>query len=288
MLENFIEYLKIEKRYSVHTLVAYRKDIEQFLEFSSIDNEFDEITQSMIRYWMVNLIDQGVKPVSVNRKLSSVRSFFKFLISSKKVESSPVELVKGPKSEKRLPSFAKESELDVENLNSLFEEDFSGVRDKLIFEFLYQTGMRLSELIALTDSDVHSDYIKVLGKRNKERIIPISGELYGAVQNYKAMRDEVVIEPDSFFVLNSGKKLYPKFVYSKINIYLGKTTGLKKKSPHVLRHTFATHMLNNGAGLEVLKELLGHANLSATQVYTHNSFAELTSIYSQAHPRGGN
>lgn len=288
MLENFIEYLKIEKRYSMHTLVAYRKDIEQFLEFSSIDNEFDEITQSMIRYWMVNLIDQGVKPVSVNRKLSSVRSFFKYLISSKEIESSPIELVKGPKSEKRLPSFAKESELDVESLNSLFEEDFSGVRDKLIFEFLYQTGMRLSELIALTDSDVHSDYIKVLGKRNKERIIPISGELYCAVQNYKAMRDEVVIEPDSFFVLNSGKKLYPKFVYSKINIYLGKTTGLKKKSPHVLRHTFATHMLNNGAGLEVLKELLGHANLSATQVYTHNSFAELTSIYSQAHPRGGN
>lgn len=288
MLSDFITYLQVEKRASEHTITAYRKDLDQFIDFACINNrsDFKEVNSKLIRAWMVDLMEQGVKSVSVNRKLSSLRTLYKYLIKIGELERSPVSLVKGPKKEKRLPSFAKESELEPEKLDLVFGDDFEGVRDRLLFEFLYQTGIRLSELIGLKDYDVQASQIKVLGKRNKERIIPISKSLYKLVDEYLTLRKEIVENPPSFFVLNSGKKLYPKFVYSKINIYLGRATGLEKKSPHVLRHTFATHMLNNGAGLEVLKELLGHANLSATQIYTHNSFAELTKIYSQAHPRG--
>jgi integrase/recombinase XerC len=194
--------------------------------------------------------------------------------------------VNGPKNAKRLPSFAKESELSPEKIDTLFTDDFDGVRDNLMFEMFYQTGIRLSELIGLKDLDVSSESIKVLGKRNKERIIPISKDLYQLVNDYRIFRNGMGINSNYLFVLNNGNKLYAKFVYRRINNYLGKATSLDKCSPHVLRHTFATHMLNNGAGLETLKDILGHANLSATQVYTHNSFAKLTNIYSHAHPRG--
>ena len=195
-------------------------------------------------------------------------------------------MLEGPKVRKRPPSFAQQNELKPEKIRDYFEDDFDGVRDRLLFEMLYQTGIRSSELIGLMDQSVRNNEIKVLGKRNKERIIPITNELSELVRTYRNLRGDIALEPLHFFVRNNGEKLYPKFVYSKINYYLGKVTDLEKRSPHVLRHTFATHMLNNGAGLEVLKELLGHANLSATQVYTHNSFAELTQIYSQSHPRG--
>jgi integrase/recombinase XerC len=288
MLDGFIDYLSTEKRFSEHTYLAYRKDIEQFLEFASIEKESEliEVDSRLVRGWMVDLIDNDYVNTSVNRKLSSLRTYFRWLVKEGKIESSPMQLVNGPKNKKRLPSFVQQQEMSADKTELLFEDDFEGVRDRLMFEVLYQTGIRSSELVNLTDLNVQSGQVKVLGKRNKERIIPIGNQLAELISEYRKLRHDLNVDHTFFFVLNNGKKLYPKFVYRKINSYLGKATDLEKKSPHVLRHTFATHMLNNGAGLEVLKELLGHANLSATQIYTHNSFAEITSIYSQSHPRG--
>jgi integrase/recombinase XerC len=194
--------------------------------------------------------------------------------------------IKGPKSEKRIPIFLKQSELNEKELNLVFSHDYDGKRDSLMIEMFYQTGIRLSELISLKQQDVTEKSIKVLGKRNKERIIPISVELSNRIKEYQYLKQSNDIHSESLFTLANGKNLYPKFVYRKINYYLGLVSSLDKKSPHVLRHTFATHMLNNGAGLETLKDILGHASLSATQVYTHSSFTQLNNIYSQAHPRG--
>ena len=288
MFEKFISYLKFEKRYSAHTLKAYERDLNDFLVYADIKrlNEFSDLSASYIRSWIVHLIENGLKNRSVNRKLASLRSFYKWLVKEQHIESSPMGKVSGPKSEKHLPQFVKESELKLEKLQGLFEDNFEGKRDGLMFELFYQTGIRLSELIGLKLEDVQLGKIKVLGKRNKERIIPISNSLQKQIEEYVQLRHEKTQKTRELFVLESGNKLYPAFAYRKINSYLGKVTTLDKKSPHVLRHTFATHMLNRGTGLETLKDLLGHANLSATQIYTHNSFAKLNSIYSQAHPRG--
>ena len=288
MFEKFISYLKFEKRYSAHTLKAYQRDLNDFVNYADIKglNEFSELSASYIRSWIVHLIENGLKNRSVNRKLASLRSFYKWLVKEQFIESSPMVKVNGPKSEKHLPQFVKESELKIEKLKGLFEDDFEGKRDALMFELFYQTGIRLSELINLKLDDVQQAQIKVIGKRNKERIIPISKCLKNQIEEYVELRREKTRKTIELLVLESGNKLYPAFAYRKINSYLGKVTTLDKKSPHVLRHTFATHMLNRGTGLETLKDLLGHANLSATQIYTHNSFAKLNSIYSQAHPRG--
>lgn len=288
MLEQFLQYLATEKRFSQHTCLAYEKDVQQFLDFSGIDRQQDvlEVDAKLVRAWMVDLLDHGYAANSVNRKLSSLRTYHKWLLKEGQIESNPMQQVRGPKGKKSLPSFAQVQELEKGKIDSLFTDDFEGVRDRLMIEILYQTGMRLSELISLEDRNVGENSVKVLGKRNKERIIPISSELKEWIREYRNLRREIDPAPLSFFLLKNGKNLYPKFVYRKINSYLGMATELEKRGPHVLRHTFATHMLNNGAGLEVLKELLGHANLSATQVYTHNSFSQLTNIYSQSHPRG--
>jgi integrase/recombinase XerC len=288
MLDNFISHLQFEKRYSTHTLIAYENDLCQFISFAEIDSilEFSSLSPAFLRTWIVALIDNGCSNRSVNRKLASLRSFYKWLRKEGLAITNPLLKVKGPKSEKRLPSFAKESELKESNLSSYFADDFNGLRDELMVEVFYQTGIRLSELINLCDVNTTSASIKVLGKRNKERIIPISPSLYNKITIYRNIRNATCGPTLNLFVLQNGNKLYPTFVYRKINQYLGSTTNLDKKSPHVLRHTFATHMLNRGAGLEILKDLLGHANLAATQIYTHNSFAQLTKIYSQAHPRG--
>ncbi|MFK7785244.1 MAG: tyrosine-type recombinase/integrase [Crocinitomicaceae bacterium] len=288
MLDNFIDFLSAQKRFSEHTAVAYRKDLEQFLEFANITNqsELKEVNARLIRGWMVELMEKDYVPQSVNRKLSTLRTYFKWLKKESVITENPMKLVRGPKNSKRLPSFVQQKQLASDKLENTFGDDFEGQRDRLMFELLYQTGIRLSELINLKDADTTNAQIKVLGKRNKERIIPISKDLSELINRYRKLRSEMVVSTNTLLVLKTGKNLYPKFVYRKINKYLSIATDVRKKSPHVLRHTFATHMLNNGAGLEVLKELLGHANLSATQVYTHNSFAELTAIYSQSHPRG--
>lgn len=288
VLEDFKNYLLTEKRVSEHTITAYINDLNQFLNFTSITtiSELKEVNHQLIRSWIVELIESNIDKRSVNRKLSTLRSFYKWAQKQSLVENNPMLKVQGPKQEKRLPSFAKQSEMSIEKTEAMFGQDFDGIRDHLIVEMFYQTGIRLTELIELKQKDVSLRNIKVLGKRNKERIIPITDGLNVLIQKYLAFKSQMGLDSIYFYVLQNGNKLYPKLVYRKINYYLGSVTNLDKKSPHVLRHTFATHMLNNGAGLETLKDLLGHANLSATQVYTHNSFAQLNNIYSQAHPRG--
>jgi len=216
----------------------------------------------------------------------SLRTFYRWCLKQGFTDTNPMLKIKGPKLEKRLPVFLKQSELDEQKLAPLFSEDFDGIRDRLIVELFYQTGIRLSELITLKEEDVTNSSIKVLGKRNKERIIPISIELSKQISVYQKYKSLNGISASNLLTLINGKNLYPKLVYRKINYYLGLVSSIDKKSPHVLRHTFATHMLNNGTGLETLKNILGHASLSATQVYTHTSFTQLNTIYSQAHPRG--
>jgi integrase/recombinase XerC len=288
MFDKFISYLQFEKRYSQHTVLAYRQDLNAFIEFAEVKriSEFTDLSSAFIRSWIVYLIEGGMKNKSVNRKLASLRTFYKWMRKEGMINHSPMTKVQGPKNEKHLPIFAKESELAQPKMEDLFTNDFSGKRDAIMLELFYQTGIRLSELIGLTLQDIQGNQIKVLGKRNKERIIPISNDFVQQIEEYIVIRRELLPKHEFLLVLDSGKKLYPTFAYRKINYYLGKVTSLDKKSPHILRHTFATHMLNRGTGLETLKDLLGHASLSATQVYTHNSFAQLNSIYSQAHPRG--
>jgi len=288
MLDKFISYLQFEKRYSEHTVIAYKNDLSQFITFAELleISDFSSLRPAFIRSWIVELIENGCANKSVNRKLASLRTFYKWLRKEGLADTNPLLKLRGPKSEKRLPSFAKESDLKEKNLSDYFSDDFNGLRDALMVEVFYQTGIRLSELIHLREGNVTNDSIKVLGKRNKERIIPITAALFKKITAYRKVRDLTCGATTTLFVLENGNILYPAFVYRRITKYLGTTTQLDKKSPHVLRHTFATHMLNRGAGLETLKDLLGHANLAATQIYTHNSFAQLTKVYSQAHPRG--
>jgi len=286
MLQKFYEYLRFEKRFSEHTLVAYTKDLEQFVVFSEVTSlqAITQLKSVFIRGWIVQLMEDGYSNKSVNRKLASLRTLFKWLRKEGISIENPMSRIRGPKVEKRLPSFAREQELGSDRTKHLFNNDFNGLRDELMLELFYQTGIRLSELIGLTLPDIQSNSIKVLGKRNKERIIPISSSLHQIIQRYIAAR-AVFAKCNRLLMLENGKPLYPAFVYRKIHQMLGTLTTLDKRSPHVLRHTFATHMLNNGAGLETLKALLGHASLAATQVYTHNSFAQLNQIYRHAHPR---
>jgi integrase/recombinase XerC len=288
MLEQFIQYLSFEKRCSPHTIGAYEHDVQQFIDFADIrvKGDLQEVNSFLIRGWIVQLIDGGISNRSVNRKLASLRTFYKWLRKEGEITINPLAKIQGPKNEKRLPIFVKESELNTAKTSLLFSSDFNGARDELMFELFYQTGIRLSELIGLKDSDVGEQHIKVLGKRSKERLIPISPQLAQTIQLFRTMKRKMNIDSMKLFTRENGQDLYPSLVYRKINAILGTLTTSDKKSPHVLRHTFATHLLNRGIGLETLKDLLGHANLSATQVYTHNSFAQLTAVYSQAHPRG--
>lgn len=288
ILNQFLNYLSSEKRFSTHTLIAYENDLKQFFEFTKIETltSLTEVNHQLIRSWIVDLVDSEFSNKSINRKLSSLRSFVKWAQKNDYLIQNPFKKVVAPKIIKRLPIFVKESEIESVKVESYFANDFVGIRNLLIVEILYQTGIRLSELINLKIEDLSNDSIKVLGKRNKERIIPISNELQIQIIEYLKQRTQIISDEWFLFVLEDGKKIYEKLVYRLINNYLSSHTNLEKRSPHVLRHTFATHMMNNGAGLEVLKNLLGHADLSATQVYTHNSFSQLTNIYSQAHPRG--
>jgi len=292
MLASFIKYLKVEKGYSAHTIRSYGDDVKQFFEFCGYDPEKDQfngITHRQVRYWLSSLLSQGYTTRSANRKLSSLRTFFKYLLREGIVKSNPLCRIIPPKSGKRLPSFLGENEMNKVINKDRYETDYSGVRDRLIIVLFYFTGIRLSELVGLTldKVDFSSQSIKVLGKGNKERIIPMHPELTKLISEYLEVRETLELNKSekSLFLTDKGKPIYPRMVYRIVKSNLSEVTTLEKKSPHVLRHTFATHLLNQGAELNAIKDLLGHANLSATQIYTHSSFEKLKKVYKQAHPR---
>lgn len=289
-ISNFCDYLQHQKRYSLHTVTAYQKDLEQFQQYliSEFETEaFNNVSASLIRSWIVKLIEEEISPRTINRKISSLKSFYKYLLKNKTIDKNPLAKIITPKTSKRLPVFVGEQEIDNLFKNIEYNNNYEGKRDQLILELFYATGVRLSELIELKLNSINysNNTIKVLGKRNKERIIPIGNNLSQLIKNYLKERETLNKVEPYFFLTKIGKKMYPKLVYSIVNSYLGQVTTVSKKSPHVLRHTFATHMLNNGADLNTIKEILGHANLSATQVYTHNTIEKLKNIHKQAHPK---
>jgi integrase/recombinase XerC len=287
---SFCDYLLHQKRYSPHTITAYKKDLEQFNQFLVSDFEIQnikEVNSSIIRSWIVHLIEKEISARTINRKISTLKSFYKYLLKKKEIEISPLLKVVTPKTSKRLPIFIGET--DMQNLfeEIIFDNDFEGVRDKLILEIFYATGIRLSELVNLNINsvDFNNSTIKVLGKRNKERLIPFGGNIRRTLVDYIKERELIPTKNHTLFITKKGEIIYAKLVYRIVNHYLSKVITVSKKSPHVLRHTFATHMLNNGADLNSIKEILGHANLSATEVYTHNSIEKLKNIHKQAHPK---
>jgi integrase/recombinase XerC len=286
MIDEFLNYLANEKRFSAHTVVAYKKDIEQFLE-SSGNVALSVVTHQDIRAYLVEMVEEGKENSTINRKLSSLKTFFKFLKRQDVITINPMLKVQGLKTKKRLPQFVPENQIWDRAIFCEHEDEFSNLRDELILELFYQTGVRLDELINLKNVNISSNSIKVLGKRNKERIIPIAPDFFLMINKYRRVKLDNGITSNFLINTKYSKKVTPKFVYAKVNYYLGKATNLKKKSPHVLRHTFATHMLNNGATLESIKKLLGHTDLVATQVYTHNTFKQVKNIYKSSHPRGG-
>jgi len=290
LTQNYLDYLLLVKRYSSHTVKAYRTDLKLFESYLKdiYSISIDKANHAMIRSWLVKELNKGNSARTVNRKITTLKSFYKYLFKEQKIKQNPTSRISYSKTSKKLPQFVGLSDMN-ELLDKLkFEENFSGFRDKLIIEVFYSTGIRLSELINIKSKDVDclKSQIKVLGKRNKERLIPLTKELQKSIEGYMILRNkQKVIDRSYLFLTDSGKKLNPSMVYRKVNKILNNVTTLEKKSPHVLRHTFATHMLNNGADLNVIKELLGHASLSATEVYTHNSIDQLKEIFKNAHPR---
>ena len=290
--EAFREYLQLEKNYSPHTVLAYWNDIVSFESFNSLhfdQHDIDQANYSQIRSWIVSLVDAHVSNVSVNRKMASLKAYYKFLLKTKQIEASPLLKHKSLKTPKKIQIPFSEKEVDAVLLFIQNPVGFEAVRDKLIVDLLYTTGMRRTELIHLKLANVNfgSSTIKVLGKRNKERIIPILPVINCQFESYLKERNglENIIDEEYFFLSKKGVKINESFVYRLINSYFSTVSEKVKKSPHILRHTFATHLLNNGADLNSVKELLGHSSLASTQVYTHNSLTELKKVYKQAHPR---
>jgi integrase/recombinase XerC len=292
MTDSFLKYLRFEKRVSPHTVAAYESDLLQFQNFLNENfsgDSIDNANYGLVRSWIVQLVEGKLSPTSVNRKIASLRAFYKFLLRHEHIAKDPMMKIKPLKTSKRLPTFVKEPDM-VKVLDNLqFEDTLDGWRDKLVLELFYATGIRLSELINLkeTQVDLRTRTIKVLGKRNKERIIPFSGGLVSIIENYRSVRNREVDIKDHglLFVTDSGEPCYPVMIYRTVKKYLDHYTTTEKRSPHVLRHTYATHLLNKGAEINAVKELLGHTSLAATQVYTHNSLDKLKKVFEQAHPK---
>ncbi len=291
LIDSFLNFLQYEKNYSEKTINSYRVDLIQLEE--NIKNNSEELTLTevdadIIRQWIIDLTKKGYTASSVNRKLSSLRSFYKFLLLKQEIVKDPTRKINGPKKKKPLPIFLKEKEINKILEETNFKEGFIGIRDQMIIEMFYATGIRLSELIGLNNKDINFEdsLIKVKGKRNKERLIPFGDELKESMLKYISVRDETItVKSEAFFIKENGERLYNALVDRLVKRQLSKVVTLKKKSPHVLRHTFATAMLNNEANLNAIKEILGHASLAATEVYTHTTFEELKNIYKLAHPR---
>ena len=289
--ESFINYLKFEKRYSHLTAVAYKKDLDQFEEFfikTVGDFNVEGINDKIARQWVIELMDTGLSARTVNKKISALKSFYKYLLRLEFVSENKLVNITVPKIRKKLPQFVEEKNLDHLLDDGFFTNDFEGLRDKLIISLFYGTGIRLAELMHLKDSDISQAefLIKVLGKRNKERIVPYPRSLNVLIDQYKSERTKLFGTPvTQLFLTASGEGVYEKLIYRIVNKYLTFVTTISKRSPHVLRHTFATHLLNRGADLNAVKEMLGHSNLSATQIYTHTSMDKIQKVYRQAHPR---
>lgn len=286
LLQNFLDYLEFEKRSSKHTVISYKNDISHFLDLIN-HKKIEDVDDRDVRAWIVLLSEEKHNPRSINRKITSLRSFFVYLQKTITIDGNPVAKIHALKTKKRLPMF-----IEKDNMGKLleeieFEEGFIGVRNKLILELLYSTGIRRAELLTLQigSFDFSNKTVKVIGKRNKERLIPIIPECLQNIKEYIEQRKTIAKGHTYLIITESGEKAYENLVYRVVKKYLGQVTTIEKKSPHILRHTFATHLLNNGADLQDIKELLGHANLSATQIYTHNSFEKLKDIYKQSHPR---
>lgn len=289
-LQPFLDYLKFEKRYSQHTLLSYQNDLEQF--FAYLASQFDapalnKVTSMYIRSWLAELKEGGLSSKSINRKISTLRSFFKYQMKTGSLEQTPMTTVTAPRVNKRLPVFVEQNDMALLFEHVAFSDDWQGRTERLVLELFYHTGMRLSELINLKESqlDAAQSQVKVLGKGNKERILPVSAELMRTLKDY--VQDKPIKESgiQQVFVTEKGKPLQTRSVYAFVKKHLAQVTTIQKKSPHVLRHSFATHLMNNGAELNAVKELLGHSSLAATQIYTHNTIEKLKEVFQKAHPK---
>ena len=290
IVNSFLEYLSLEKNYSQHTIVAYKNDLRSFKEFCKSEYDTDDliaVVYPQLRSWIVSLVNSGVSNNTINRKVSSLKSFYKFLQKTKQKEFNPLAKHKALKVVKKV-----QVPFTVDEINKVIDaldvaSDFTSVRNRLIVELFYSTGIRRIELVTLqlTSVDFYEGTIKVLGKRNKERIIPLIASVLKTVQEYLSLREGVVSNESALFVTEKGNKIYETLVYRVINNYFSRVSTKVKKSPHILRHSFATHLLNQGADLNSVKELLGHSSLASTQVYTHNSLEKIKKVYNQAHPR---
>jgi integrase/recombinase XerC len=291
-LQRFLDYLKFEKRYSKHTIISYQNDLGQFSAFVQSQYgkvELADLSSVMVRSWLAEMKGESVSARSINRKLSSLKSFFKYQMRTGQLAGSPLGTIVAPKTSRRLPEFVKEAEIEKLFSGLEFSDDWRGRTERLLLMLFYHSGMRLSELVSLKESqvDYSKQVIKILGKGNKERVVPAAPELLAALRAYvQAKRTELEHADIQFvFVLENGKPLYAKWVYLAVKKWLSAITTLNKKSPHILRHSFATHLTNNGADLNAVKELLGHSSLASTQVYTHNNIEKLKRDYQKAHPR---
>jgi integrase/recombinase XerC len=291
-VSNFLDYLKFQKRYAQHTITSYHSDLTDFFDY--LQTQFNEqqiksIKSGLVRSWLAELKMNKQSSKTINRKISTLKTFFKYLLRQGEIETSPMATIVTPKQNKRLPEIVDKRDTDTLFLNVTFEEDWNGKTEHLVLMILYHTGIRQAELIGLKNSaiDKYNSTIKVLGKGNKERIIPIGKDLLAEIMEYQKAKAEQINNPDleCLLVRENGKKLYAKWVYNAVKKNLSLITTIQKRSPHVLRHTFATHLSNNGADLNAIKELLGHSSLAATQIYTHNTIEKLKDIYKQAHPK---
>ncbi len=290
--QTFIDYLKFEKRYSIHTVSAYRDDLEQFFLYTESafgDAPIESITATYVRSWLASLKEQKISSKSINRKISSLKSFFKYLLRTGKLNSSPMTGIISPKVGKRLPVYIEEKDMFLLNNHIEFPDNWAGRTDRMLILIFYNTGVRLTELVTLKNNqvDLHAATIRVLGKGNKERIIPLSTSLTNEINIYQEGKHSAGIDSAQTLLVNeAGKPLYTKYAYLAVKKWLSKVTTVDKKSPHVLRHSFATHLMNHGADLNSVKELLGHSSLAATQLYTHNSIEKLREVHKKTHPRG--
>lgn len=289
MITAFLEFLKFEKRSSVHTVKSYETDLDQFQKYLLFQYDIkapESATSPMLRSWVVSLMEEGLNPSSINRKIASLRAYYGFLRRKKHISDDPTKILSALKTRKKLPAFVEEKAMEMLFEADTFTDDFAGIRDRVILELLYGSGIRLAELIGLEekDLDLAGRTIRVFGKRAKERIVPISTTLIVLLRKYLEQRAPLE-GVDALIITDSGKEAYPVLIQRTVKRYLSAVTTLSQKSPHVLRHTYATHLLNRGADLNAIKELLGHANLAATQIYTHNSIEKLKKTHQQAHPK---